>query len=295
MPLEAIPKMMSDAIAGRYAVGYFESWNIESLQGTLDAAEQSRSPIIIGFNGEFLSREGRKAEERLSLYAELGKEAARVVNVPCGLIFNECADDEWVERAAMAGFNLVMPSDAEASLEDYTRRVKSLTELAHQCGASVEAEVGELPCASGGKVKPGGSLTDPDVAARFVEQTKVDLLAVSVGNVHIRVKGEQGLDLDQLAAIHRKVPIPLVLHGGTGISAESLVKAIGLGVAKVNYGTYLKQHYLKAVRKALESHISNPHQLLGMGGAEDVMVAGRLAVRDAIMERIGMLGCCGRS
>jgi ketose-bisphosphate aldolase len=295
MPLEPIPKMMGDALKGRYAVGYFESWNLESLQGTLDAAESANAPIIIGFNGEFLSREGRKAEERLSLYAELGKEAARAVNVSCGLIFNECPNDEWVERAAMAGFNLVMPADASAPLKDYTRRVKALTDLAHQCGASVEAEIGELPCASSGTVKPGGSLTDPDVAARFVEETKVDLLAVSVGNVHIRVKGEQGLNLERLAQIHSKVPVPLVLHGGSGISADSLVKAIGLGVAKVNYGTYLKQRYLKAVREALDHRASNPHELLGLGGEADVMVAGRLAVRDAVLERIGMLGCCGRS
>ena len=105
---------MGNALKGRYAVGYFESWNLESLQGTIDAAESVRAPIIIGFNGEFLSRAGRRAEERLSWYAELGKEAARSASVPCGLIFNECANDEWVERAAMAGFNLVMPADAAA-------------------------------------------------------------------------------------------------------------------------------------------------------------------------------------
>lgn len=285
---------MGDALKGRYAVGYFESWNLESLQGTIDAAESVCAPIIIGFNGEFLSRAGRRAEEQLSWYAELGKEAAQSANVPCGLIFNECPNDEWIERAAMAGFNLVMPADAAASHEDYTRRVKELTELAHQCGACVEAEVGELPCGSGGQVGPGGSLTDPDVAARFVAETKVDLLAVSVGNVHIRVKGEQGLNLKRLREIHRKVSVPLVLHGGSGIAPLALMEAISLGVAKVNYGTYLKQRYLQAIRTALKNDVSNPHELLGMGGDADVMVAGRIAVRDAVLERIKALGCCWR-
>jgi len=294
MPLEPIGQLMDDARKGGYAVGYFESWNLESLQGTIDAAESVCAPVIIGFNGEFLSRAGRRAEERLSWYAELGKEAARSANVPCGLIFNECPNDEWVERAAMAGFNLVMPADAAAAPEDYTRRVRELTALAHQCGACVEAEVGELPCGSAGGGAAGGALTDPDAAARFVAETKVDLLAVSVGNVHIRVKGEQGLNLKRLREIHKKVPVPLVLHGGTGISPLALMQAIALGVTKVNYGTYLKQRYLQAVRSALKRDLPNPHELLGMGGDPDVMVAGRLAVRDAVLERIKALGCCWR-
>ncbi len=295
MPLAPIAQLMEDARKGRYAVGYFESWNLESLQGTIDAAEAARAPIIIGFNGEFLSHPGRKAAERLSWYAELGKEAAHAADVPCGLIFNECANDEWVERAAMAGFNLVMPADPAASHEDYTRRVRALAELAHQCGASVEAEIGELPCGASGAIAGGGSLTDPDVAARFVEATKVDLLAVSVGNVHIRVKGESGLNLRRLKEIRKKVSIPLVLHGGTGIAPDALREAIALGVAKVNYGTYLKQRYLAAVRAALKGSNSNPHELLGLGGDPDIMVAGRLAVRDAILERIETLGCTGKA
>jgi fructose/tagatose bisphosphate aldolase len=101
------------------------------------------------------------------------------------------------------------------------------------------------------------------------------------------------LDLDRLADIRRRVSIPLVLHGGTGIAGDALPKAISLGVAKVNYGTYLKQRYLKAVRAALDCDEPNPHKLLGYGGPEDVMVAGCLAVRAAVLERIRLLGCCG--
>jgi fructose/tagatose bisphosphate aldolase len=85
------------------------------------------------------------------------------------------------------------------------------------------------------------------------------------------------------------------LHGGTGIATDSLREAIALGVAKVNYGTYLKQAYLQAVRAALGRDCADPHRLLGMGGAEDILVVGRLAVRDAVLKRIGVLGCCGRA
>jgi fructose/tagatose bisphosphate aldolase len=270
MPLEAIVPMMQRAASGGYAVGYFESWNLESLQGVVDAAEQTRSPIILGFNGAFLSGE-RAAPERLALYAAVGRAAAESSLVPCGLIFNECPSDDWVKEA--------------------------ITRLAHARGIAVEGELGELPCgaATDGGTPEGGTTTDPAAAADFVAKTGIDLLAVSVGNVHIQTRGQSGLDLVLLESIHRRVPVPLVLHGGTGIAAESLRAAIALGVAKVNFGTYLKHRYLKAVRAALGHDALDPHRLLGMGGPEDALVAGRLAVRDAVLERIELLGCRGKA
>jgi ketose-bisphosphate aldolase len=296
MPLAPISQLVKAARAGSYALGYFESWNLESLQGVLDAAEVTRSPIIIGFNGDFLSRQQRRAEERLQWYAQLGCAGAETATVPCGLIFNECPLDDWVRAAIAAGFNLVMPADPSASAEDYTRRVKALTDHAHGCGVAVEAELGELPCGDSGREVATGHLTDPEAAARFVQETGVDLLAVSVGNVHIMVRGQRELDLARLQNIHRRIPeMPLVLHGGTGIDNESIKQAISLGVVKVNYGTYLKQRYLEAVRAALSNNTVNPHMLFGMGGDQDVMVAGRLAVRDAVLERIELLGCCGKA
>jgi ketose-bisphosphate aldolase len=292
MSLWPISELLQRARQQQYALGYFESWNLESLQGVLDAAETTGSPIIIGFNGEFLSRFGRKLPERIRCYAELGKAAATDAGVPCGLIFNECPNDEWVRNAVLAGFNLVMPADRGASYEDYRLRVATLTEFAHRRGAAVEAEIGHLPF---GNLKNGSSLTDPDLAARFVEDTKVDLLAVSVGNVHVLTKGERELDLKRLSQIGERVNKPLVLHGGTGITASSIRAAIKLGVNKVNYGTYLKQRYLEALRSSIAAEVDNPHELLGMGGKHDVMIAGRLAVRDAVLERIELLGCCGKA
>jgi len=294
MPLRPISELIQHARENRYALGYFESWNFESLQGVLDAAEATRSPIIIGFNGEFLSHPDRKRSERLQCYAELGKAAAACASVPCGLIFNECPDDEWVRNAVLAGFNLVMPADPAASYEDYRRRVAELTAFAHRYNVAVEAEVGHLPSGTTG-TRIGSEVTDPELAERFIRDTDADLLAVSVGNVHIMIKGEQDLDLERLSEIRRRVAQPLVLHGGTGISTSSLRAAIDLGVTKVNYGTYLKQRYLEAVRTSIAADVDNPHELLGMGGDRDVMVAGRSAVCDAVLERIGLLGCCGKA
>ena len=153
-----------------------------------------------------------------------------------------------------------------------------------------------LPCGGAGPDQSRGSLTDPDDAAKFVQATGVDLLAVSAGNVHVLLRGQRGLNLPHLAAIRRKVDIPLVLHGGSGIAPSSLAPAIALGVAKVNYGTYLKQRCLAAPPgHSRDAANGNPHHLLGYGGDADLLVVARQAVRDAVLERIGLLGCCGKA
>lgn len=294
MSLEPVCEMMADARKARYAVGYFESWSIDSLYGVIDAAEALRSPVIIGFNGAFLSHAGRLAAERISLYGALGKAAAEAAAVPCAFIFNECAEDGWTKAAVAAGFNLVMPADAAASAEDYTVRVAGITALAHSGNVAVEAEIGELPSEVPGE-NHAGSTTGVAQAGAFVEATGVDLLAVSIGNVHVALRNTHGLDLEHLAAIRRAIDIPLVLHGGTGISAAPLQEAIALGVTKVNYGTYLKQRYLDSLRRAVAVDEPNPHALLGLGGAHDLLVVGRNAVREAVLERMPLLGSAGRA
>lgn len=292
MPLTPISDLMHNALAGGYAVGYFESWNFESLQGVIDAAEQSRSPVIIGFNGEFLSDTDRLVQERFDWYGALGKAAAESTSVPCGFIFNECPDDASVRRAVTSGFNLVMPIPFQGESDgEYTARVRTMVTFAHAHNVAVEAELGTLPY--GGAA--GGELTDPDHAARFVEATGIDLLAISAGNIHVLLRGQHELNCERIAALHEVISIPLVLHGGTGISGDSLREAIKLGVAKVNYGTAIKQRYLDAVRRALDTADPNPHHLLGMGGTADVMVAGRRAVCEAVLEKIALLGCEGKA
>jgi ketose-bisphosphate aldolase len=296
MPIKPIQELFASARAGGYALGYFESWNLESLQGAIDAAEKTRSPIIIGFNGEFLTRPERIASERIVWYAALARAAAETAAVPCSIFFNECPSEEYTRQAVTAGFNMVMYANPGLSFEDYTLRVTQLTRWTHPHGVAVEAEIDELPSGSTGVLVAGhSSLTDPELAARFIAATGIDLLSISVGNVHVLVGQEKDLDLIRLEEIRKRVNIPLGLHGGSGIPAASLRAAIQLGVTKVAYGTYLKQRYLAAQRKALGTDEINPHKLLGMGEAEDVMVAGRLAVRDAILERIEHLGCCGRA
>lgn len=292
MPLVNINNLMHAALRDKYAVGYFESWNFESLQGVLDAAEATQSPVIIGFNGEFMSSSARKSHENIEWYGALGRTAAECATVPCGFIFNECTHDAWVRRAVTAGFNLVMPiPDEDENITQYTTRTAEIVQYAHTHKVAVEAELGTLPF---GTELPGDK-TDPLHAAEFVAATGVDLLAISAGNVHVLLEGRRALDLERIAQLHDTVKVPLVLHGGTGIDDQSLQKAITLGITKVNYGTVMKQAYLQAVRQALSTTEANPHRLLGMGEHDDVMVAGRQAVCNVVLEKIKLLGCAGRA
>jgi fructose/tagatose bisphosphate aldolase len=290
MPLEPIKRLIQAAGRGDYAVGYFESWNLDSLQGVIDAAEETRSPIIIGFNGEFLSQRAGATPDELPLYGALGRAAAEKATVPCGLIFNECSKEPWLERAITSGFNLIMPADPGAGPGDYTRRVKRLASVAHAKGVAIEAEVEKSTTDD-----EEDESTGPAAAAKFVDATGIDLLAVHVGNEEIKLEGRGPLDLARLESIRGRVSVPFVLHGGSGIEDDSLRAAIRLGVRKVNYGTYMKQRYLKALREALSSSEANPHALLGDGGPKDVLVVGRSVIRNAVLERIELLGCCGRA
>lgn len=286
MSLVPISRLMQQARHLDYAVGYFESWSLESIQGVIDAAETTRSPVIIGFNGEWLAQRAGASLQELRLYAALGRAAAEQAKVPVGFIFNECPNDEWVEQAIGAGFNLVMPADAEAPLDDYKRRVKRLTGLAHSREVAVEADF------EGDDLD---TIAYAEGAANFVNETGVDLLAVSVGNEEIKLEGRVPLDLDRLQAVGRRIDIPMVLHGGTGIEDDSIKAAIHLGVRKINYGTYMKQKYLGVIRRALDIEEPNPHALLGDGSRTDLMVIGRGVVKEAVLERIELLGCCGKA
>jgi fructose/tagatose bisphosphate aldolase len=145
MPLVPIANLMRAARAGKYAVGYFESWNLESLRGVMDAAEVAESPVIIDFNGEFMSSPQRTTPERLEWLGALGRTAAEHATVPCGFIFNECSLDDW-GRAVTAEFNLVMPAPVEGEPDlAYARRTRAIVDIAHEHGVAIEAELGALP------------------------------------------------------------------------------------------------------------------------------------------------------
>src|SRR5262245_35969120 len=138
MPLVDFKELMSEAERRGYAVGYFESWNLESLQAVADAAEAMRSPVILGFSGISLPQPGRRPKETLSLYAALGTQTCKGLSVPSCLIFNESPYFDWVIEAIQIGFGLVMYTDEKLCIQKQSERVRRIVDQAHARGVAVE-------------------------------------------------------------------------------------------------------------------------------------------------------------
>ena len=295
MPLESMAGLLLDARRRNYAVCYCEAWNIESFEGALEAAEETDSPIIAGFNGGFLMHPQRAKPENLALYASLGQ-ALSAVSVPVAFLLNETDDLAQIRYGIELGFNSVMVEGDHLSAAEYQRVVKDTVQIGHSRGVSVEAQVGRLPY-RGDRGELQGEMTDPAVAKRFVQETEVDALGISIGNVHVLTKGRASIDFESLARIHDLIEIPLVIHGGTGFPLQLAAEAIRFGVAKFNFGTLLKQAYLQAIDKGLKNYSagSDPHPFLGMGGKKDIMIAGKEAVKKKVKELLAATGSAGKA
>ena len=292
-------KLMEDAERGGYAVGYFESWNMESLLAVADAAEAERSPVILGFSGISLPNPDRRRAEHLAEYHALASAVSARLSVPSCLLFNECADMGWIEEAARLGFGLVMFSDEGTEprqLEENTRRA---AELAHAASAAAEGEPNSLPGLGGELVSTPShrTMTDPTEARRFAEATGVDALAVNVGQVHVHGREEVRLDLARLSEIDNAVSVPLVLHGATSISKKDLAESARQGVRKVNVGSILKRTFFETMRAAgaRAGAAYNPYEVLGSGLERDVLEAAREAMQDVVQEYMHILGSAGRA
>ena len=140
------------------------------------------------------------------------------------------------------------------------------------------------------------SLTGPDEAARFVEQTGVDSLAVSLGQVHLHGRAKLELDLDRLAAIRGKVGVPLVLHGATSVDDGSIQAGIRIGLRKINVGSALRRAFFAGVKSKIAQvgEDYNPYEVLGSGRGDDLMLAGKLAMKSVVKEKILLFGSAGQ-
>jgi len=289
---------MRDAEQHRYAVGYFECWNLESLLAVADAARAQCSPVLMGFSGIYLSHPSRVVTDSLGIYAALGHEVCRELNQPACLLFNESPAWDWVLAAVRLGFGLVMYSDESLPPPERVRKIRELVSAAHQQNSAVEAELFALPGLGGDKLPEdfAAALTDVGEAQEFVAQTGIDALAVNVGQMHLHGRRHVKLDLDRVAAIKRAVDVPLVLHGATSVDRSDLRHAIEVGIRKVNVGSALKQVFFSTLRDACASHadIANPYEVIGSGLPADVLTTARQAMQRTVEDWLILLGSAGR-
>ncbi len=294
MAIVSMITLMNHALANKYAVGYFEAWNMESILAVADAAEKTNSPVIIGFGGQFIGSKKRKIKENIYHYGFLGKAIAQNAKVPVALLLNEAHEVSLLINGMKAGFNAIMYEANGTPMDEFIEINKYLVKTAHSRGAAVEAEVGHLPDSDIlTNTISEGKKTDPDEAEYFVRVTGIDALAVAVGNVHLLEWNKAELDFDLIRRLRRKINIPLVLHGGTGISDDNLKEAMELGMCKVNVGTIMKRVYIKSIQSYLKSHNvdkMDPHNVIGRGGEEDMLCEAREAVTEKVIRFIKIFG-----
>ncbi len=300
MPLVSFPQLMADTVRRNYAVGYFESWNLESLLAVADAAERMRSPVILGFSGIYLPHPDRRVRDRLETYAAMGLAVCETLTVPACLLFNESPHMDWVYAAVDLGFNLVMLSDDTLSSGDRITNIHNLVNYAHERGGTVEAEMQALVGVAGELIADptcrDHQFTDPAEAETFVLETGIDALAVDLGQVHLHGRNIVRLDINRLRQLE-KLSVPLVLHGASSVDRGDLQAAIPLGVRKINVGSRLKQSYFGALRDACAAvdAKANPYEVIGSGLHNDVLVAGRLAMQRDVEDLMVLFGSAGKS
>ncbi|RKX26386.1 MAG: class II fructose-1,6-bisphosphate aldolase [Candidatus Zixiibacteriota bacterium] len=283
MPLVSLNDVYADANRNYYAIGQFNVSNLEFTQAVLQAAEEMNSPVIIGASKDGVSYAGAH-----NLVAMV-KAGAERISVPVALHLDHGPSMELVIECIEAGFTSVMIDGSHLPLEENIRVTREVVDYAHQHGVTVEAELGRL----GGieddiKVDAKDAcLTDPDEAQRFVEESGVDTLAVAVGTSHgaYKFKEEARLDFNRIATIKKRLGIPLVLHGASGVPREltdkltkyggqianakgvpdeAYRKAVQNGINKINIDTDLRLAFTSTIRQTLTENpeLFDPRKIL---------------------------------
>jgi fructose-bisphosphate aldolase class II len=286
---------LNNAIKGNYAVGYFESWDSYSFEAILEAAEEEKSPIIMGFGATMLE-DNWLDKNGIEFLAASGRALIKDAKVPVAFLLNETHTLEQAIRGVEAGFNTVMIDSHRWEVDKAKREVKALVDIAHKNSVEVEAEFGSLPDYLGGEIVDAKSyMTDPAEAKKFVEETGIDCLAVAIGNVHLLTKGSANIDIQRLKDIRSQVSLPIAIHGGTGFPDNQIKEAIANGVAKFNVGTRLKTDYLKSVKEYVTSLDDNcfVHDIVGSHKKSDFLEVGKDSIKANARKFIKLYGSGG--
>ncbi len=247
--LVSASEMLKKAKAGKYAVGQFNINNLEWTKAILLTAQEQNSPVILGVSegaGKYMCGYNTVVGMVKGAMQDLG------ITVPVALHLDH-GSYEGAKKVIEAGFSSVMFDGSHYGIEENVEKTKEIIRLAREKGLSVEAEVGAIGGEEDGVIG-GGEVADPDECKRIAD-LGVDMLAAGIGNIHGKYPANwKGLNFDVLAKIQEKTgTMPLVLHGGTGIPADMIKKAISLGVSKINVNTECQLSFQEATRKYIEA------------------------------------------
>ena len=262
MTLVNLTDVLTEASRESRGVGAFNVIQVEHAEALVGAAEETGLPVVLQISENAARYHGALAPIALATKAIADASSAR-----CVLHLDHAESEALVDEAVALGFTSVMFDGSK--LDDATNRTttRAVVQRCHDAGVSVEAELGEI----GGKdgVHAPGVRTDPTDAAAFAADTGVDALAVAVGSSHAMTSRTATLDLELIARIHAVVPVPLVLHGSSGVADDSLVDAVRSGMTKVNIATHLNSAFTAAVSDYLSQNPSvvDTRKYLGAGRA----------------------------
>jgi fructose-bisphosphate aldolase class II len=239
--------LLNDAVRGGYAVGSFNTYNLEITKAILAAAEARKAAIFLSVGGGALDYGGFAPLSQLVLAA------AREASVPVAVHLDHSPDVATCERCLQAGFTSLMIDGSHLPLEENIALTRRAVEMAGDI--PVEGELGGVGGAedASGEQETAIPMTDPTQARTFVEQSGVASLAVAIGNAHGVYKGEPKLDFARLEALRDAVSVPLVLHGASGLSDGDLRRAISLGVRKINVNTETRQALFHSLTQSLQT------------------------------------------
>jgi fructose-bisphosphate aldolase, class II len=241
-------ELIADALSGGYAIGAFNTSNLELTQAIISAAQNRRSPVIVQ------TSEGAIEYAGLSTLSAMVEQLAKQCDVPVVLHLDHGKSLDVVKRCLAAGYTSVMIDASSKPIEENIEMVKQVVDYAHGRGIWVEAELGMILGTEGafeldGKPAPNDSMTDPKQAARFVDETGTDALAVSVGTIHGAFTGQEYIRFELLQKISQAVPeVPLVLHGASGIADGHLETVAKTTVCKLNVDTEMRIAFEQAIK-----------------------------------------------
>ena len=229
------------------AVGAFNTPNLECLNAVIDAAEKLNVPVIISH------AELHEGVSPLSKIGPVMVQAAKAASVPVCVHLDHCETLDYMAQALEIGFTGVMYDGSTLPYEENLANTKKAVAMAKNYNCGVEAELGSLASREGGNANASGPVyTDPDEAVSFCKETGIDALAPSFGTAHGIYKSKPVLDLDRVKIISEKTGLPLVMHGGSGVSPEDYRTGIRNGLRKINYYSYMSKAGTSAVRELLE-------------------------------------------
>ncbi|NOI65714.1 ketose 1,6-bisphosphate aldolase [Vibrio sp. 99-8-1] len=251
MSLITLKEMLGVARQHRFAVGAFNAIDSHFIDGIFTAAEQNESPIILNV-AEVHTR-------RIDLVdiATYVKHKANQAAIPVALNLDHGLTFETVEKALKAGFTSIMYDGSHLEYEENVKNTRTVVEMCKEYGASVEGELGAVGGDEGGALngEADESLYTPvDLVQDYIGRTGIDALAVAIGNAHGKYKGIPKLDFARLEALNHLSSVPLVLHGGSGLSERDFKRAIEFGIAKINFYTGMSQASIASIR----DNIDNP-------------------------------------